>query len=110
MRFVLRLEAIGDSYTYGFKNIHRYPNFDRRMREAMRLGNTSMSVWVRNMENKSIEPEYIDYAQANHDGNRGIYKTWFLAAGRYEVNEQLSLTKARRYILQVNEDGTAQET
>lgn len=109
MRFVLKLEAIGDSHTYRLKNIHRYSGFDRRMLNAMRFGNDDLSVWVRRVGDQKLEPEYIDYTHANHDGNRGILKVWFLAPGRYEVNKRLSLTESHRYFLEVYEDGTANE-
>jgi hypothetical protein len=44
---------------------------------------------------------YLDYSKSNSKGSRGIYKTYFLDDGLYEVFERVTWQRSRMYYLMI---------
>lgn len=42
---------------------------------------------------------YLDYSKSNSKGSRGVYKTYFLDDGLYEVFERVTWQRFRQYYL-----------
>lgn len=123
MRYVLKLEAIGDNYAAALKHGDlTMTELTGRMRmrreiDALRFGQKHLRPWVAKLtglDNKfGFMREFIkpqrDYSQANPVGNRGVFCYYPLKPGLYEVNERLTWKRTRRYFLRVNDDATAVE-
>lgn len=117
MRYALRLEAIGDNFQDYRRRFERSNRpFDRRALTAYRFGNESISAQCAKVERgpdgeiRHIKVEgQKDYTLANADGSRGIYFYYALAPGIYAVTEPTALGRARRYLLLVGNDATAEE-
>lgn len=48
----------------------------------------------------------LDYSRANSKGSRGVYAEYILESGKiYDVKQQISWKRVRRYFCTVNQDG-----
>ena len=112
MRYVLKLEAIGDNVTYeaSMCRKHGVPYRARRSIDIPRRP------WVARITGYNsrfgLHREFLtgqrDYTRANGPGSRGIFLYYFLDDGLYEVNELVTWSRTRRYFLRV-ERGQAEE-
>lgn len=112
MRYVLTLEAIGDSHTQA---IRAYEGFYNRLGGGQLAPFGSSAPWVAALVlvNDRLERHFVrgnkDYSGASGSGNRGIVLYYPLRSGVYEVNERLSWRRSRRYFLRVIDSSTAEE-
>lgn len=65
---------------------------------------------------RSFIKPLVDYAKGNSVGSRGVYKTWVLSDGLYQVEERVSWKRRVRYFMLVSgsemsiiQDGEAEE-
>ena len=54
------------------------------------------------LEREFIHP-MVDYSESSGNGNRGIYRVFFLRDGVYEVYERTSWKRSRRYFIEVRD-------
>lgn len=120
MRYVLKLEAIGDNQTAYLRQYLKQerPNqFGYRELQAFKFGNKTLTPWVslitgitkRGFFEREFAEGQRDYSQANSVGSRGIFIYYALKPGICEVNERISWKRARRYFLHVISDELAEE-
>jgi hypothetical protein len=94
MAHVLRIEAIGAG---------KWPRGPVAL-----LGKSPSTGWCArvSVDCGQVEREFlrpmVDYAKANGAGSRGVYKTYILRDGAYEVFEKTSWASSRRYFLAVS--------
>jgi hypothetical protein len=114
MRAVLKLEVIGDNYRQHLRAIEAdqapMPHMKQYL-QALRYGRPDLRTWVARLTDTGREfvTGMRDYADANGIGSRGVYEYFALTPGVYEVNECVSLGKARRYCIRVGDDAVYQE-
>lgn len=126
MRYVLKLEAIGDNHAWNYRQMRHTKTpysgqssrtFERRQMEAYRLGRHSLQPWVARITGIDaqgrIERQFLkaqkDYSQANSTGSRGVWFYYALTSGCYEVQARETWARSRRYYLQVIDASTAHE-
>lgn len=120
MRYVLKLEAIGDNQTAYLRKYLKQerPNqFGRREIQAFKFGNKNLTPWValitgltkRGFFEREFAEGQRDYSQANSVGSRGIFIYYALKPGIYEINDRLTWKQARRYFLHVITDEFTEE-
>jgi hypothetical protein len=124
MRYVLKLEAIGDGYQSYLRNFDTivmttrasYKLTSWRMLKAYKLGGF-VKIWV--AEITGFHPRFKyerkfchyekDYSGASSTGNRGIFHVYFLKPGLYEISRRYSWKTHRRYFAEVIDDETIWE-
>jgi hypothetical protein len=122
MRYVLKLEAIGDNYAARLRHLskpgaaRRYSRetFDWHAGKAYELGNKRLVPWVARLkgldEHYGFVREFVrgqkDYTGATASGSRGIYFYYFLTPGFYEINERVTWKRAERYFARVLDETT----
>lgn len=115
MRAVLKLECIGDDsrqYLRLGKGIIT-ETLGAGMAEAV-VGKIPAACWVAQITGTDpkfkFQREFMqgkkDYSESNSVGSRGVYLHYFLDDGIYEVKEQVSWNRSRRYFLRVTEGQT----
>ena len=107
MKALLKIEAIGENT---FQSIDRYRCFG-----AMAdIFSVPKSYWVAKIigfciEYDGLKREFVkgnrDYAKANSKGTRGIYVSYFLDPGYYEVKHKTSWKHTEKYLCIVTEAG-----
>lgn len=119
MRYVLKLEAIGDgfaAYLRHYEKLERASHFGRREIDAYRFGRKELQPWVARLRGLSkkydFDREFMqaqrDYTEASSTGNRGIWLYYALRPGIYEINERMSWGRRERYFLRVINDESAE--
>ncbi len=112
LRAYLNLEVIGDDYQQRRRLLDRNeckrPHFKEWLK-IWRYGRKHLQPWVARLnltESEKIEREFMpsvpDYAQADSIGRRGVFKSYALPDGIYELNECIELGKARRRLVKVS--------
>ena len=107
MKACIKIEAIGENI---FQSIDRYRCFGT----MADIFSVPKSYWVAKItgycsEFDGFKREFVhgnrDYAKANSKGSRGIYVTYFLNPGLYEVKHKTSWKNTERYFCMVTEEG-----
>lgn len=110
MRFVLKIEAIGDNYRARARRLLKgQPAPSTAMAQTLRLGSRLLTPWVARLtgldSQNRIQREFLrgqkDWSGANGSGSRGIWLYYFLEPGLYEINERTSWHKSHRYFARV---------
>lgn len=116
MRYVLRLEAIGDNHVAYLRH-HLKTNgrqFGRRELDAFRYGNKTHVPWCALITGVStddkIQRQFMDgqrdYSGTNSTGSRGIFIYYALRPGLYEINSPETWRRVQRYFARVVDDET----
>ena len=107
MKALLKIEAIGENT---FQSIDRYRCFGK----MADIFSVPKSYWVAKItgfcvEYDGLKREFVkgnrDYAKANSKGTRGIYVSYFLDPGVYEVKHKTSWKHTERYFCMVTDGG-----
>lgn len=116
MRYVLKLEAIGDNYSAYLRHFlkSKKVEFGYHELQAFRLGNKRFVPWVARLTGLDAHFGFVrefvrgqkDYSEATSSGSRGIYFYYALKPGLYEINERVTWKRARRYFARVVDDKT----
>jgi len=119
MRYVLKLEAIGDNYAAYLRHWNKSDSkqFGYRELQAIKLGRRELQPWcaliVSVAPSGKLLREFVngqkDYSFANSVGSRGIFFYYALKPGIYEINEPLSWKRHRRYFARVVDDNILAE-
>jgi len=117
MRYVLKLEAIGDGFIAYRRHIERHGprdgRFTKKEADAYRFGNRQKSTWVARIVGEAggkLDREFVngdkDYTNASGTGNRGVYFYYALKPGIYEINQRITWNRTERYFARVVDDET----
>lgn len=117
MRYVLKLEAIGDgfaAYLRHYNKLTEPKRFGKREIDAYRFGRKDLQPWVARIKGLhklyEFDREFMqaqrDYTEASSTGNRGIWLYYALKPGIYEINERLTWNRKERYFARVVDDST----
>lgn len=117
MRYVLKLEAIGDNQTAYLRHYLKQPDpqpFGHKEMQAFKFGNKSLTPWVslitgitpRGFFTREFAEGHRDYSQSNSVGSRGIFIYYALKLGIYEINDRVAWKRADRYFCQIVDDST----
>ncbi len=107
MKALLKIEAIGENT---FQSIDRYRCFGK----MADIFSVPKSYWVAKITGYCVEfdgfkRDFIkgnrDYAKANSKGSRGIYVSYFLSPGIYEVKHKTSWKHTEKYYCIVTDKG-----
>lgn len=117
MRYVLKLEAIGDNHVAYLRHYERLlspKTFGKKELDAYRFGNKQHVPWCALITgvkpNGNLEREFVngqrDYRDANSTGSRGIFIYYALKPGLYEINSPETWRRISRYFAKVIDDST----
>lgn len=117
MRYVLKLEAIGDNhvaYLRHYEKLASPKRFTKKEIDAYKWGNRSRIPWcariVRYRVDGRFDREFIegqrDYRDSNSTGSRGIFVYYALRPGLYEINSPETWSRTDRYFAKVIDDIT----
>lgn len=116
MRYVFKMEAIGDSYAARLRYLASNPSASARPSDdlARRLGDRRSRPWVARVVGfnrlRGFQREFIsgqkDYETANGTGSRGIRLYYFLEPGLYEINQRETWKRVHRYFAAVLDEST----
>lgn len=116
MRYVLKLEAIGDGFAAYLRHYNKMnpDRFGKREIDAYRFGRKELQPWVARIKGLhslfEFDREFVnaqrDYTEASSTGNRGIWLYYALKPGIYEINERLTWKRKERYFARVIDDET----
>lgn len=116
MRYVLKLEAIGDGFAAYLRHYNKtnQKEFGKRELDALRFGRKELQPWVARIKGLharlGFDREFMqaqrDYTDASSAGNRGIWLYYVLKPGIYEINERLTWKRHERYFARVIDDET----
>lgn len=116
MRYVLKLEAIGDNHIAYRRHMekHRTQGFSRREIDAYKFGNKRRVAWCAKIvgvnSDGNLEREFMDgnrdWRDSNGTGSRGIFTYYALRPGLYEINQPESWKHVRRYFAKVVDKST----
>jgi len=119
MRYVIKLEAIGDNHVAYLRQFLKAkpPQFGRRELDAIRFGTRKHVPWIAEIigirPDGKLRRQFVDgqrdYSNANSVGSRGIYLYYALRPGLYEINSPEAWKRVRRYFLKVIDDKQAEE-
>lgn len=119
MRYVLKLESIGDNHIAYRRHMekHRTQGFSRREIDAYKFGNKRRVAWCAEITGISadgkIQRSFVDgnrdWRDSNSTGSRGIFTYYALRPGLYEINQPESWSRVRRYFAKVVDDVTMVE-
>lgn len=119
MRYVVKLEAIGDNHVSYLRHfLKAKPSlFGRRELDAIRFGTKKHVPWIAKIigvrPDGFLRREFVDgqrdYSQANSVGSRGIYLYYALRPGLYEINSPETWKRVRRYFVRVVDEKTLEE-
>lgn len=106
MKACIKIEAIGENT---FQSIDRYRCYGR----MADIFSVPKSYWVAKITGHcdfdGFKREFVkgnrDYAKANSKGTRGIYVSYFLDPGVYEVKHKTSWKHTERYFCIVTDSG-----
>jgi hypothetical protein len=116
MRYVFKMEAIGDGFAAYLRHYNKTnpPRFGKRELDAIRFGRKEMQPWIARI--KGLHPkfefdrEFIesqrDYTGSSSTGNRGIWLYYALKPGIYEINQRYTWKRYERYFARVIDDNT----
>jgi len=115
MRSVVILEVIGDNYHHHYGLVESRKAKTLRIREyikVLKYGRPDLRPWVARLTGFNGEQfirEYIrgvkHWELSNSIGSRGIYESFALRPGVYEVNRCVELGKSERVFMLANEAG-----
>lgn len=118
MRYVLKIEAIGDGFAAHLRQYNKTnpPRFDKLDLNALRFGRKEFQPWVARIKGThaqyGLDREFMqaqrDYTDSSSTGNRGIWLYYALRPGIYEINERITWKRKDRYFLRVIDDETAE--
>jgi len=118
MRYVIKLEAIGDNHTSYLRHFLKTnpPLFGKRELDAIRFGTKRHVPWIAKIigvrPDGFLRREFVegqrDYRDANSVGSRGIYIYYALQPGIYEINSPETWKRVDRYFLRVIDDKAAE--
>ena len=117
MRYVLKLEAIGDNQTAYLRHYLKQDKPDRfgyKEIQAFKFGNKTLTPWVSLLTGLTpkgfFTREFVegqrDYSQTNSVGSRGIFIYYALRPGLYEINDRVTWKRADRYLCRIEDDQT----
>lgn len=120
MRYVLKLEAIGDNHIAYRRHMEKAPKLNRFGRseiDAYKFGNKRRVAWCAEITgvnlDGNLERQFVDgnrdWRDSNSTGSRGIFTYYALRPGLYEINSPESWSRVRRYFIKVIDDVTAVE-
>ncbi len=116
MRYVLKLEAIGDNYSAYLRHyLKTSPQaFGYKEIQAFRLGNKRFTPWVALIVGldgyfgfkREFMEGHRDYSEASNTGSRGIFIYYALKEGIYEINDRQTWKRVDRYFCRIENDET----
>lgn len=116
MRYVFKMEAIGDGFAAYLRHYNKTnpPRFGKREIDAYRFGRKELQPWVARINGLhpkfEFECEFLkaqkDYLSASSTGNRGIWLYYALKPGIYEINQRYTWNRHERYFARVVDDNT----
>lgn len=123
MRYVLKLEAIGDNHAAFLRQYNKFAktapertdHIDiSRLCRAYQLGGKGKTPWVAQIvgldAHLRLMREFVrgqkDYSEATTSGSRGIHLYYALKPGIYEVNDRVTWGRVERYFCRVVDDKT----
>ncbi len=118
MRYVLKIEAIGDNYRASAQRWLRGQTASRgAMAQTLKLGAKRLSPWVARLtgldSQNRIQRDFVkaqkDWSDANGTGSRGVWLWYFLEPGIYEINQRETWHRTRRYFARVIDERTLVE-
>lgn len=116
MRYVLKLEAIGDNYSAYLRHYLKSDSkdFGRKELQAFSLGNKRFTPWVALIVGldgyfgfkRDFVEGHRDYSGASSTGSRGIFIYYALKPGIYEINDRQTWKRVDRYFCRIENDET----
>jgi hypothetical protein len=120
MRYVLKMEAIGDSHSYHVRKMEEALRYGKpvpygiaaRVGQIYKMGH--QRPWVARLtglrDGCKIQRRFIqaqrDYSRANSSGSRGIMLYYFLEPGLYEINQRITWKRTKRYFAWIVDENT----
>lgn len=115
MKARLALELFGEDVRSEFAGMRKIFQAGKAGRQFDRvIGTLPPSCWVAEITDadplykyeRQFLPRKLDYTHANSVGSRGVIAEYILESGKiYEVKEQISWSRTRRYFCAVSDDG-----
>jgi hypothetical protein len=117
MRYVLKLEAIGDNHVAYLRHYEKQAQpkrFGRKEIDAYKFGTKQHVPWcakiIRYRVDGRFDREFIDgqrdWRDSNSTGSRGIFVYYALRPGLYEINSPETWRRVDRYFARVVDDST----